>query len=64
ELSIEDGTEARVQVRGEDVHVTADVPVTVALKDQGPCLDGQPGPGPQAGRRADGSIITASLPSS
>ncbi|TNC41805.1 glycoside hydrolase family 65 protein [Mumia zhuanghuii] len=63
ELTVEKGTGAKFSVRGKIVHVTAAEPVVVPLEDQGPLLAGTPGPGPLEGvRRADGSIITATVP--
>ncbi|MCW2747360.1 MAG: kojibiose phosphorylase, partial [Nocardioidaceae bacterium] len=62
ELVIEDGESVPVSVRGEDVLVTKDGPITIALKDQGPRIEGVPQP-PAGSRRADGTIIRASVPS-
>ncbi|WP_167000956.1 glycoside hydrolase family 65 protein [Mumia sp. ZJ430] len=63
ELTVEEGPGAKFSVRGKIVHVTAAEPVVVPLADQGPVLAGTPGPGPLEGvRRADGSIITATVP--
>ncbi|MFC0676042.1 glycoside hydrolase family 65 protein [Brachybacterium hainanense] len=62
-FTLETGEEVEVTVRGERVRITAEG-VTVPLADQGPMLDdavlAQPvGLGDQ---RADGSIITSSIP--
>ncbi|MBW9207578.1 glycoside hydrolase family 65 protein [Mumia sp. zg.B17] len=63
ELTVERGPGAKFSVRGSVVHVTAEEPVVVPLDGQGPLLEGGPGPGPLDGvRRADGSIITATVP--
>ncbi|MFY0408137.1 glycoside hydrolase family 65 protein [Solicola sp. PLA-1-18] len=64
ELTIEEGQEVRVSVRGEDVTVTAGAPVTVALDGQGPRLDGMPDPWPthRAVRATNGELVTASVP--
>ncbi len=62
ELVVEDGDRATVTVRGEKITVCAGQPVAVALKDQGPRIDGLPVL--KAGsRRADGTVITAIVPS-
>jgi alpha,alpha-trehalose phosphorylase len=61
ELTVEEGDEVTLDVRGESVTVTADSPTVVHLKGQGPRLDGEPEP--VAGRRrADGSVIGAIVP--
>jgi len=61
-LVVEDGKEATLSIRGEEVTVTLAEPVSVALKDQGPRLEGAPRP--QSGiKRADGTVITATVPS-
>ena len=62
ELVVEDGRQASFVVRGEDVKVTLAGPVTVALKDQGPRLEGEPKP-PSGTKRADGTIISVIVPS-
>ncbi|MGH3423896.1 MAG: glycoside hydrolase family 65 protein, partial [Nocardioidaceae bacterium] len=63
ELAVEHGAVAKLSVRGTDVTVTPDEPVTVSLKDQGPRIAGGPPSHPQTGwRRADGTVITASVP--
>ncbi|MBS45384.1 MAG: family 65 glycosyl hydrolase [Nocardioides sp.] len=63
ELVVEAGTEPRtLQVRGTDVVVGPDAPVTVALDGQGPRLKGEP-PNPIGTRRADGTVISAIVPS-
>ena len=61
DLTIEEGEEVTLDVRGESVTVTAGSPATIQLKGQGPRLDGEPEP--VAGRRrADGSVIGAIVP--
>ena len=62
ELVVEDGRQASFVVRGEEVTVTLAEAVTVALKDQGPRLEGEPKP-PSGTKRADGTIISAIVPS-
>jgi alpha,alpha-trehalose phosphorylase len=60
---VEAGDEVRVKVRGADVVVTADAPVTVPLDGQGPRLYGAPTMRDVTGsRRADGTLLTASIP--
>jgi len=60
---IEDGMGARVSVRGEDVDITPSGPVRVELEGQGPRVDGEPEPvALRPHMRADGTIITASVP--
>ncbi len=49
-------------VRGDPVTVGPDAPVSVALKGQGPRLEGEP-PSPIGRRRADGSVMSAIVPS-
>ncbi|KQY56183.1 kojibiose phosphorylase [Aeromicrobium sp. Root495] len=62
ELTIEDG-EGRLafDVRGEEVVVSPGSPVTVALKDQGPRIKGEP-KSPIGTKRADGTVISAIVP--
>lgn len=63
ELVVEDGPgPLTVSVRDELVVVPADAPVTVALKHQGPRLEGEP-PYPAGIQRADGTVISAIVPS-
>ena len=62
ELVVEDGTKATLVVRGEEVTVSRGEPTVVALKDQGPRIEGEPGP-PSGTTRADGSVISAIVPS-
>lgn len=63
ELLIESGAgPVTFDVRGEPVTVTADGPVTVPLKHQGPRLEGEP-PYPAGIQRADGTVISAIVPS-
>ncbi|UOE43440.1 glycoside hydrolase family 65 protein [Agromyces larvae] len=62
-LTVEDGDEASVSVRGQAVRVTSDAPVTVPLDGQGPRIIGAPTMRDvTGGRRADGSLLTASIP--
>ena len=62
-FDVEVGDEARVRVRGTEVVVTADAPVTVPLDGQGPRLYGAPTMRDVTGsRRADGTLLTASIP--
>ncbi|WP_207454355.1 glycoside hydrolase family 65 protein [Herbiconiux sp. SYSU D00978] len=62
-FEVEHGDKAELAVRGEYVEVTAGNPVSVALDDQGPVLHGTPSTRDLlGGRRADGSVITASIP--
>jgi alpha,alpha-trehalose phosphorylase len=63
ELTIEDGPgPVQFNVRGELVTVKPDDPVVVALADQGPRLAGEP-PNPAGIQRADGTVISAIVPS-
>jgi alpha,alpha-trehalose phosphorylase len=62
-LTLETGEMARLVVRGKEVQVTPDEPVVVPLDDQGPRLPGGPPVWGRDGvRRADGTVITASVP--
>jgi alpha,alpha-trehalose phosphorylase len=62
-LEVEDGDATLgFEVRGELVTVGPDAPVTVTLDGQGPRLEGEP-PNPAGTRRADGTAITATVPS-
>jgi alpha,alpha-trehalose phosphorylase len=62
-FAVEVGEEARVRVRGAEVLVTRDAPVTVPLAGQGPRLYGAPTMRDVTGsRRADGTYLTASIP--
>ena len=62
-LTVETGDSATVSVRGRTVRVTAGAPVTVGLDGQGPRLTGTPTTSDIEGsRRADGSLVTASIP--
>jgi alpha,alpha-trehalose phosphorylase len=62
-LTVEAGDAAVLTVRGKQVEVTAQEEVVVPLDGQGPRLPGLPTPWVREGvRRADGSIITASVP--
>ncbi|MGA8256321.1 MAG: glycosyl hydrolase family 65 protein, partial [Nocardioides sp.] len=63
ELLVEDGDgELTLDVRGTEVTVGPEKPVTVALVGQGPRLEGEP-PNPAGARRADGTVISATVPS-
>jgi alpha,alpha-trehalose phosphorylase len=63
ELFVEDGDRPLTfDVRGELVTVRAGEPVTVPLKHQGPRLEGEP-PYPAGIQRADGTVISAIVPS-
>ncbi len=63
ELTVEAGERpVTFEVRGEEVTVTPQEPVVVALKDQGPRLSGEPA-SPQGMLRADGTVISAIVPS-
>ena len=60
-FTVESGERATVKVRGQEVTITADVPVSVPLDGQGPIVEGTPVL--QTGdRRPDGTLITASVP--
>ncbi|MFC7431677.1 MULTISPECIES: glycoside hydrolase family 65 protein [unclassified Agrococcus] len=63
-FTVEEGSDARVLVRGEHVLVRAGEPCTVDLDGQGPVVDEDaPSTDDLEGfRRADGTLITASLP--
>uniref|UniRef100_UPI002FCAA5FC glycosyl hydrolase family 65 protein n=1 Tax=Aeromicrobium sp. TaxID=1871063 RepID=UPI002FCAA5FC len=61
ELSVEEGKEATLVVRGEEVTVLPGDPVSVPLDGQGPRIEGEPSPVPGR-RRADGTIISAIVP--
>lgn len=62
-FTVETGDTATFSVHGRSVTVTASAPVTVALEDQGPRLTGAPTTSDIEGsRRADGSLVTASIP--
>jgi alpha,alpha-trehalose phosphorylase len=62
-LTVEDGESVTVSVHGAPVHLRAGTPVTVPLPDQGPRLTGAPSTRDIEGtRRADGSLVTASIP--
>ena len=62
-LTLETGELVELTVRGKQVEVTLDEPVVVPLADQGPRLAGAPASWGRDGvRRADGTVITASLP--
>lgn len=64
-VELELGDSVDFAVRGKDYRVREDQPVTVALDDQGPFLPSLEGTHPVMGdRRADGSVMTASLPES
>lgn len=61
EVESGDGTVA-FDVRGETVTVSAGSPATVKLDGHGPRIDGEPA-NPVGTRRADGTVITATVPS-
>jgi alpha,alpha-trehalose phosphorylase len=62
-LAVEDGTRPVVlDVRGESVTVAPGEDVSVALDGHGPRIDGEP-PNPVGTLRADGTMITADVPS-
>ncbi len=62
-FAVEDGPGARVSVRGTPVDIGHTAPVTVPLAGQGPLLDGEPDATALWGSlRADGTVITASVP--
>ena len=62
-LVLETGELARLTVRGKEVQVTPDEPVVVPLDGQGPRMPGGPPVWGRDGvRRADGTVITASVP--
>ncbi len=62
---IEEGQGLTVDVRGELIAVARDQETVVPLKDQGPRIAGSPDPAKFHGTlRADGTVITASLPPS
>jgi alpha,alpha-trehalose phosphorylase len=62
-LTVEVGSGATVLVRGQKVAVTKGEPVTVPLDGQGPRIDGEPDARALRGTlRADGTVITASVP--
>jgi alpha,alpha-trehalose phosphorylase len=62
-LTLETGELVEMTVRGKQVEVTPDEPVVVPLAHQGPRLAGAPASWGRDGvRRADGTVITASLP--
>ncbi|MGV8894915.1 MAG: glycoside hydrolase family 65 protein [Rhodoglobus sp.] len=62
-LTVEEGTSVQFTVRGVDVEATAGTPVTVSLAHHGPRIAGAPTVSTVEGaRRADGSVIRASVP--
>jgi alpha,alpha-trehalose phosphorylase len=63
ELTVEVGDRATIVVRGESVTVAAGEPILIALDHQGPRIPGAPRAADVEGNlRADGSVITSSLP--
>ncbi len=63
DFAIEVGSAVTVGVRGQEVIVTDEGPVTVTLDGQGPRIDGEPDATALRGTlRADGTLITASVP--
>jgi alpha,alpha-trehalose phosphorylase len=64
-FAVEEGPGLTVDVRGTHYNVLAHAEVLVPLADQGPRIDGVPDPEKFHGSlRADGTVITASLPPS
>ncbi len=64
-FNVEEGPGLTVDVRGTHYNVLAHAEVVVPLEDQGPRIDGMPDPEKFHGTlRADGTVITASLPPS
>ena len=63
ELSIEEGKEATISIRGQEVTVLPGDPVSIPLDGHGPRIEGEPLPVPGR-RRADGTIIAAIVPGS
>ncbi|MEP7088733.1 MAG: glycosyl hydrolase family 65 protein, partial [Nocardioidaceae bacterium] len=64
-MTVEDGGQVEVSVRGKLVAVAPDEPVVVPLDGQGPRIRGDAPAWVRDGvRRADGSVITASVPQS
>ena len=64
-FAIEEGGSLTVDVRGELISVARDGETVVPLGDQGPRIAGSPDPAKFHGTlRADGTVITASLPPS
>ena len=62
-FTVEEGTSVSFSVRGVDVVAEAGTPVTVSLAHHGPRIAGAPSTSHLEGsRRADGSIITATVP--
>ncbi|MCL3863182.1 glycoside hydrolase family 65 protein [Actinotalea sp. K2] len=63
ELTVETGPALVVSVRGQDVMLSRAEPVTVPLDGQGPQISGEPDATALRGTlRADGTVITASVP--
>jgi alpha,alpha-trehalose phosphorylase len=62
-LTLETGEQAELSVRGKPVQLTTEAPTTVPLDGHGPRLPGGPPVWGRDGvRRADGTVITASVP--
>ncbi|MDO9395561.1 MAG: glycosyl hydrolase family 65 protein [Herbiconiux sp.] len=62
-FTIESGEAVELFVRGKRVHVAPGSPVSVPLKDDRPVIEGAPTTSDIEGTvRADGSVITASMP--
>ncbi|TFD39656.1 glycoside hydrolase family 65 protein [Cryobacterium sp. TMT1-19] len=62
-LTIEEGVDVMLSVRGVSVIVRMGLPITVALTHQGPRDPGAPSRTlVEGGRRADGTVITSSIP--
>ena len=63
DFEVEVGVAVTVSVRGQEVIVTDESPVSVKLDGQGPQIDGEPDATALRGTlRADGTLITASVP--
>jgi alpha,alpha-trehalose phosphorylase len=62
-FDVEEGESASFAVRGQEVTVSRGTAATIALDGQGPMLHGTPSTRDLlGGRRSDGSVITASIP--
>ncbi len=62
-FTIEEGDAVELWVRGDRIEVAPGAPVTVALADDRPTIEGAPTTSDIEGTvRADGSVITASMP--
>ena len=62
-FTLVDGPATRVSVRGDELELTGDEPLVVALDGQGPRLKDRISLRPMEGAmREDGSVITAGIP--